>query len=64
MVVVAVAVLVHLRPLGFQKCKMSLKGVRKTGEKIKLMISSLKEQAGETEDPDLQVKFLALTNVF
>ena len=40
----------------FEKCKMSLKGVRKSGEKVKVMISTLKEQASETEDPDLQVK--------
>ena len=41
------------------KCKMSLKGVRKAGEKVKVMISTLKEQAGETDDPDLQVSLLS-----
>ena len=35
------------------------KGVRKAGEKVKVMISTLKEQASETEDPDLKVKVLA-----
>ena len=43
---------------------MVLKGVRTTGQKVKVMISTLKEQAGETEDPDLQVKISASTNVF
>ena len=43
----------------FEKCKMSLKGVRKSGEKVKVMISTLKEQASATDDPDLQVKFAA-----
>ena len=37
------------------------KGVRKAGEKVKVMISTLKEQASETEDPDLQVRLLTPT---
>ena len=50
--------------MAFKNCKMSLQGVRKAGEKVKVMISTLKEQASETEDPDLQVEVLASTNVF
>ena len=45
--------------MALQKYKKSLKGVRKAGEKVKVMISTLKEQAGETDDPDLQVSLLA-----
>ena len=33
--------------------------VKETGEKVKVMISTLKEQASATDDPDLQVKFAA-----
>ena len=43
--------------LASKTAREAVKGVRKTGEKAKVMISTLKEQASATDDPDLQVKF-------
>ena len=43
--------------LASKTAREAVKGVRKTGEKVKVMISTLKEQASATDDPDLQVKF-------
>ena len=45
--------------LASKTAREAVKGVRKTGEKVKVMISTLKEQASATDDPDLQVKFAA-----
>ena len=44
--------------LASKTAREAVKGVRKTGEKVKVMISTLKEQASETDDPDLQVKLV------
>ena len=42
--------------LASKTAREAVKGVRNVGEKVKVMISILKEQASETEDPDLQVR--------
>ena len=60
---ISISISISIRPLSFEKCKTVLEGVRTTGQKVKVMISTLKEQAGETEDPDLQVKISASANV-
>ena len=60
---ISISISISIRPWSFQKCKTVLEGVRTTGQKVKVMISTLKEQAGETEDPDLQVKISASANV-
>ena len=44
--------------LASETAREAVKGARKTGEKMRVMISTLKEQASETDDPDLQVKLV------
>ena len=60
-VVVVVAVFLVILVVISTWLDRNAKGVRKAGEKVKVMISTLKEQASETDDPDLQVRGLAPT---